>query len=366
MATQPRTTALHASHLKSGARMVDFAGWEMPIQYSGILEEHRAVRTAAGLFDISHMGQILVGGPAAAPWLDRIVTCDVGALEPAQARYGFLLNEQGGVIDDLFVYRTAPDQILLVVNASRADEDFARLSAEAHPEAHLDYLAGRAAGLALQGPAAAGILESTLGRARPLPARNGVMSLRFEGVDLLVARTGYTGEDGFELFLPAGAAPALWDLLLERGASAGLRPCGLGARDTLRMEACYPLNGSDLSPGITPLEAGLGWAVAFNKPQFHGRAPLLRQREQGVARKWSALRMDEKSPPPRAHYPVFADGRQVAELSSGTLSPTLGIGIGLAHLPAELAAPGTALEIGIRDKRFRATVQKKPLYKRPA
>jgi aminomethyltransferase len=366
MPTQPRTTALHANHLKSGARMVDFAGWEMPIQYSGILEEHRAVRTAAGLFDISHMGQILVAGPAAAPWLDRMVTCNVGALAPAQARYGFLLNDRGGVIDDLFVYRMAPDQILLVVNASRAEEDFALLRSHAHPEAHLDHLGGRAAGLALQGPAAVGILAETLGRARELPPRNGVIALPFDGEQLLLARTGYTGEDGFEIFLPAGAAPALWDLLLERGASAGLRPCGLGARDTLRMEACYPLNGNDLSPEITPLEAGLGWAVALDKPEFPGRAPLVRQREQGVGRKWSALTMDDKSPPPRAHYPVFSGGEQVAELSSGTLSPTLGIGIGLAYLSADLAAPGTALEIGIRDKRFRATVQKKPLYKRSA
>ncbi len=363
---ESRSTALLSRHVAAEARLVDFAGWNMPIQYTGILDEHRAVRTAAGLFDISHMGQILVTGPAAAPWLDRMVTCDVGALAPAHARYGFLLNDQGGVIDDLFVYRTAPDQILLVVNASRTEEDFALLRAHAHPDAHLDHLDGRAAGLALQGPAAMGILAEALGRARMLPPRNGVISLPFDGEQLLLARTGYTGEDGFEIFLPAGAAPALWDRLLEHGAPAGLRPCGLGARDTLRMEACYPLNGNDLSPGITPLEAGLGWAVALDKPEFPGRAALVRQREQGVMRKWSALRMDEKSPPPRAHYPVYSGGNQVAELSSGTLSPTLGIGIGLAHLPVALAVPGTPLEIGIREKRFRATVQKKPLYKRPA
>jgi len=346
--------------------MVDFAGWQMPIQYGGILEEHRAVRTAAGLFDISHMGQILAAGPEAAHWLHRVLSCDVEGLAPAHARYGFLLNDQGGVLDDLFVYRTAPDQILLVVNASRADDDYAALQRNPHPEVHLDYLVGRTAGLAVQGPNAAALFPDALGHARPLPPRNGVISLPFEGEQLLVARTGYTGEDGFEIFAPASIAALLWDRLLERGAPHGLKPCGLGARDTLRMEACYPLYGNDLSPDITPLEAGFSWAVDLAKPEFPGRTPLLRQREQGLSRKWTALRIDGKSPPLRAHYPVFSDGRQVGELSSGTLSPTLGAGIGLAYLPPDLAKPGTRLEIGIRDQRFPATVHRKPLYQRPA
>jgi aminomethyltransferase len=342
--------------------MVPFAGWEMPVQYAGILEEHRAVRGAAGLFDISHMGQVEVAGALAADWLERVLTNRVARLAEGEGHYTFLLNDRGGVIDDLILYRTGPETFLLVVNAARADEDLGWLSSHLPGTGvTLGALEGRAA-LALQGPLAPAILADALGPEHPQPARNRIA--RLDGT--WVARTGYTGEDGFEIFLPATEVEAVWGRLLELGGGAGLKPCGLGARDTLRLEMGYPLNGSDLSPERTPLEAGLGGFVDLRKGEFIGRDVLAQQESRGLPSRLAAIRLDAPGPPPRPHYGVIHEGEVVGELCSGTLSPSLGIGVGLAYLPPLLAEPGTELEIDIRGKAHSARVVRRPFYARPA
>jgi len=354
-----KTTPLYDEHLRLGAKVIDFGGWLMPVQYSGIGDEHLTVRSAAGLFDISHMGQFTVTGPGAGAWLNRLLTNDIHRLTPGFGQYTFLLNEQGGVIDDLIVYELKADEYLLIVNASMVEVDFAWMEARLEPEGVT--LANRSAdwaGLALQGPKAPGLLEEIFGI--PRVARNEVRQVTRDGVPFVIAGTGYTGEEGCELFFPAAHAAALWTRILEGGAGAGIKPCGLGARDTLRLEMCYPLNGSDLSPAHTPLEAGLAIFVDLKKPEFVGRDALLAQKAAGVPARLAPIRMVEKGPPPRAHYPVLADGRQVAELCSGTLSPSLGVGIGMAYLPAVLARIGQELEIEIRGRRFKAVVERKP------
>lgn len=333
--------------------MVDFAGWEMPVQYTGILDEHRTVREHCGVFDISHMGEFFVRGPGAAAWLDHLLTNRASRLADGEAQYSLLLNERGGVIDDLIVYRLGPEDFLLIVNAAKIDEDAAWLAT--HQPAGVEF-ANRSddfAALAVQGPASPEVFRALTGS--DLPAeRNRVVPLG----DAYVVTTGYTGETGFELVVPAGEAAAWWDRVL----AAGAKPCGLGARDTLRLEMCYPLNGSDLSPDRTPLEAGLGFFVDLEKPDFIGRDALLAQKASGLPTRLAALRVEEKSPPIRSHYAVLAGGENVAETSSGALSPTLGCGIALAYLPFALAKVGQDLEIDVRGRRYRAVVVKKPFY----
>ncbi len=359
--------------------MVGFGGWSMPVHYpAGILAEHRAVRTAAGVFDISHMGQFIVSGPGAKAWLNGVFTNNLDRVGAGQSQYGFLLNEAGGVIDDLIIYEYAGGEFLLVVNASKIDEDFAWLNSHLPNGIELSNRSDRFAAVALQGPRAPEIYAAFFGPDEPLPERFGVRVLDRNGLTFVVARTGYTGEDGFEFFFPARAAALIWDELLEKGAPFGLIACGLGSRDSLRLEVCYPLNGSDLSASRTPLAAGLGMFVDLNKPEFIGRWALVRQRgEGGPAEKLVAFRMTEKSPPPRSHYPVFHKGnasgepatdgarqQPIGETTSGGLSPSLEAGIGLAYVPAALAKPGETLEIDIRGKRYAAVIEKKPLYKR--
>lgn len=352
------TSALHHSplepaHRARGARLVPFAGWLMPVQYAGITEEHLAVRRHAGVFDISHMGEFFVSGPAAADWLNGLLTNDVTRLEVGQGQYSLMLNDRGGVIDDLIVYRTEPDQFFLVVNASKIDENAAWMRARlpSGGRVRFDDQSAAWAGLAVQGPAAASLLDH-------LPPRHGVAV----GGSVILCRTGYTGEDGFELFAPAEAGIA-W---FERFLNAGAQPCGLGARDTLRLEMGYPLNGSDLSPDRTPLEAGLGTFVAWNKGDFIGRAPLTAQKAAGGHDRLVGLRLTQAGPPLRSHYAVHADGTRIGELTSGGISPSLGIGIGMAYLPAGFTAPGTRVEIDIRGRLHPAEVVKKPFYRKPA
>jgi aminomethyltransferase len=363
-----KTTPLYPEHLRLGAKMIEFGSWLMPVQYSGIVDEHLAVRGNAGLFDISHMGQFVVSGPQAGEWLNRMLTNDIARLSPGHGQYTFLLNENGGVIDDLIVYRLREEEYLLIVNAAKVEEDFAwmrgRLGQEEGQGADGVALKNRSAdyaGLALQGPKAPRLFDELFGISRP--GRNEVRQVTRDGVPFVVACTGYTGEEGYEFFFPATEAAAQWNRILERGTDAGIKPCGLGARDTLRLEMCYPLNGSDLSPAHTPLEAGLSIFVDLNKPEFVGREALLAQRERGIPYRLAPIKMTEKGPPPRAHYPVLKDGVQVAELSSGTLSPSLGFGIGMAYLPANLARIGEELEIEIRGRRFPGTVERKPFRK---
>lgn len=342
--------------------MVGFAGWEMPVQYSGILEEHRAVRSSAGLFDISHMGQLVVEGSGAAAWLDALLTNRASALAPGEGHYTLMLNGRGGVIDDMLVYRLEEGRFFLVINASKTDEDLAWMRARPHPEVEIHHRTGFAA-LALQGPRSGEILAACCRGHFPAPGRN-CIALAEGGT--LVARTGYTGEDGFEIFLPATAGTEAFERLLAVGEGMGIRPCGLGARDTLRLEMGYPLNGNDLSPERTPLEAGLGFFVDLEKAVFEGKAALLAQKEAGLPSKLAAIRMVGPGAPPRPHYPVLHHGERVGELCSGTLSPSLGCGIAMAYLPPEIAAPGTALEIAVRDRHFPAETVKKPFYRKEA
>jgi len=336
--------------------MVDFSGWEMPVQYSGILDEHRAVRESAGVFDISHMGEFFVHGAGSVDWLDSLLTNNASSLPVGHAHYSLMLNERGGVIDDLIVYRLGADAFLLVVNASMIAEDAAWMRARLVAGVTFEDRSDRFAALAVQGPDSGKFFEKLF--ARPMPGeRNRVLEI----ADGFVVTTGYTGEEGFEWIVPAASAAAAWDAVLGLGA----KPCGLGARDTLRLEMCYPLNGSDLSPNHTPLEAGLGFFVDFTKSDFVGKPALVEQRASGVPRRLSALKVIEKSPPIRPHYPVFVDGAPVGETTSGALSPTLGCGIALAYLPTEASKPGREVEIEVRGKKFRAVVHKKPLRQKP-
>ena len=352
--------------------MVDFAGWEMPVQYGGILEEHKAVREDCGIFDISHMGEFLIRGREAASFLDSLLTNSVAKLEEGQAQYSLLLNEHGGIIDDLIVYRTGAQEFLLIVNAAKIDEDFAWLRdhiANGTDEVALLNLSDAYAALAIQGPGAPEVFAKVFS----LPweqRRNRIAQLGDKlasggnpdsagTVRSFVATTGYTGEAGFEILIPANEATRFWDSFIASGA----RPCGLGARDTLRLEMCYPLNGSDLSSSHTPLEAGLGAFVDFEKEHFTGRDALLRQKEEGIASKLAAIRVQEKSPPIRAHYAILLNGEKVGETTSGALSPTLGCGIALGYLPFPLAKIGQDLEIEVRSRLYRACVVKKPFYK---
>ncbi len=352
--------------------MVPFGGWSMPVQYpSGILAEHRAVRTTAGVFDISHMGQFIASGPGAKSWLNSVFSNNLARIGAGQSQYGFLLNEAGGVIDDLIIYEYAEGEFLLVVNASKIDEDLAWLTTHlpTGEELELSNRSDRFAALAVQGPRTPEIFAAFFGPTVPLPERFGVQVIDHKGLTFVVARTGYTGEDGFEWFIPARAAEVVWDELLAKGAPFGLIPCGLGSRDSLRLEVCYPLNGSDLSPQRTPLEAGLGIFVDLKeKSDFIGRNALLKLKEAGgPTERLAAFRMTDKSPPTRSHYAVFARGgeERAGETTSGGFAPSLdGAGIGMAYLPAALAKAGTAIDIDIRGKRYAAVVEKKPLYKR--
>jgi aminomethyltransferase len=377
-----KRTPLHAAHQRLGARLVEFGGWEMPVHYAGIMDEHLAVRRAAGLFDISHMGEVRVEGPGALGFLNRTLTNDLGRLSPGHGQYTLLCNSQGGTIDDLYAFRLAPAVFLLVINASRIEADVAWLKASlaADPDSSsvkLEDISSATGALALQGPASASFIDRTLpgpaaeGGVIPCPSglkRNQIAAFPFGGATVWVARTGYTGEDGFEIVAPAALIEGLWTLLLEDGRGAGIAPCGLGARDTLRTEMCYPLYGHELDEQTSPIEAGLGAFVALDKAEFHGRSALAAQRAAGPARRCAAFRMLERSAPPRPGYSIWSTGPeavQIGVVSSGTQGPSLGIGIGMGYLPTPLARPGALIDIEIRGKRAPAVIATKPLYKKP-
>ena len=353
--SQLKSSPLEAAHQALGARLVSFAGWNMPVQYTSIIDEHKAVRNLCGVFDISHMGQFIVSGPEAGKWLNGLLTNNIETLGVNQGQYTMMLNESGGVIDDMIAYRSGEEEFFLVVNASMIDEDFAWMAARRIAGADLRNESEQWAGLAVQGPGSQLIFAAVCPDAE-LPARN---HLAVTGAGALVCRTGYTGEDGFEFFCPASEANVYWDRFL----AAGAKPCGLGARDSLRLEMGYPLNGNDLSPERTPIEAGLGFFCDLEKGDFIGRDVLARQKADGPAVKLTAIRYLEKGAPPRAHYPVVsADGAVIGELASGVLSPSLMTGIGMAYLPTEFSKIGTPLSIEVRGKLFPAEVVKKPFY----
>lgn len=359
-----KKTPLYDEHVRLGAKMIPFGDWIMPVQYSGIREEHQAVRNHVGVFDISHMGQLVATGTGASGWLNEMLTNNIEKLEVDTGQYTFLLNERGGIIDDLIIYRTAPDEFLLIVNASRTDEDFAWLERHRPNNASIANRSADYAGLAIQGPSVVDLFHSILGPKIDLPPRNTIVELARDGTELLIARTGYTGEDGIEVFFPAKDATMVWNEILEKGKPFHIRPCGLGARDTLRLEMCYPLNGSDLSPEHNPIEAGLGFFVDLTKPKFIGREQLVRAKESGISSRLVPFRMKSKGPPPRPHYSVWREGEQIGEATSGTLSPSLNEGIGMAYIATPHARVNTEIEIEIRGQKFPATIEKKPLYKK--
>lgn len=357
-------TPLHESHLALGARMVPFAGWEMPVQYSGIVQEHQAVRKAAGVFDISHMGQFIVSGQGAAAFLNRALTHDVTQLEVGQGQYSLMLNDEGGVIDDLILYRTSSREYFLVVNASMISVDWAHLKSLLSPndDVQMADLSSRTAGLAIQGPRSRAVFTKVFGPDAPFPPHNSILVSADTDGFMWLCGTGYTGEEGFELFVPNEKAAAYFELFVAAVREEGGNVCGLGARDTLRLEMGYPLNGNDLAPDKTPLQAGLGFFVAMDKPDFVGKAVLEAQKASGLPSRLAAFRMTGTTPPPRPHYPVLFNGTVVSEVASGTQSPSLGIGIGMAYVPTEASKPGSQLEIEIRGRRFPAEVVKKPFY----
>jgi aminomethyltransferase len=358
-----KKTPLYDEHVKHGAKMIPFGDWIMPVQYTSIMDEHQTVRKNIGMFDISHMGQLIADGKSAGPWLNEMLTNNIDKLGAGQGQYTFLLNEKGGIIDDLIVYRIGDTKFLLVVNASRADEDFAWLNQHRPQDVDLKNRSADFGGVAIQGPKITELFTD-------LPPRNHIVDLELEGMPISIARTGYTGEDGVEVFFRASDAAKFWNTVLEKGAKFGIKPCGLGARDTLRLEMCYPLNGSDLSPERNPIEAGLGFFVDLTKPKFIGRDVLLKMKENGPAQKLAAFRMDGQGasragvPPPRPHYSVFSSGQRVGEVTSGTLSPSLNYGVGMAYINAPHAKIGSKIEIEIRGQKFPATIEKKPLYKK--
>ena len=358
-----KKTPLHDEHVRLGAKMVDFGGWAMPVQYSGIIDEHHAVRGNLGVFDISHMGQFFAEGASTAQWLNRLLTNNVDRLAVGECQYTLLLNEAGGVIDDLIVYRVGEARYLLVVNAAKIDEDFAWMHARWEGDIAFENRSAHFAGLAVQGPRSAQLFDAFFHGKYSRPARNEILGVEIDGETYYIARTGYTGEDGFEVFCPASRAVRSWNDILRKGADFGIKPCGLGARDTLRLEMCYPLNGSDLAPDTTPIEAGLSIFVDLQKPEFIGREALTQQKKKGVKRRLVPFKMTGASPPPRSHYGVFKGDQKIAETTSGTLSPTLKIGIGMAYIPTEYARINEQIEIEIRGKRFPATIEKKPLHR---
>jgi aminomethyltransferase len=352
-----KRTPLYDEHVRRGARMVPFAGWLMPVQYTSIVEEHQAVRNNVGMFDISHMGQLIAYGSGARAWLNTMLTNNIDKLEVGQGQYTFLLNERGGIIDDLIAYRIGDQKFLLVVNASCTDEDFAWLDRHRSKDVDLTNRSEHFGGVAIQGPRVAELFVN-------LPARNHIVDVEMEGMPVSMARTGYTGEDGVEVFFRSRDAVKFWNTVFQKGEKFGIKPCGLGARDTLRLEMCYPLNGSDLSPERNPIEAGLGFFVDLTKPKFIGRDVLLKIKENGPREKLVPFRMKEKGPPPRPHYSVFDNGERVGEVTSGTVSPSLNWGVGMAYVSTPHAKIGAKIDIEIRGQKFPATIEKKPLYKK--
>ncbi len=362
-----RRTPLHDVHRELGARLVPFAGYEMPVQYTSIIEEHRTVRSAVGLFDLSHMGEIEVVGEEAVAFLRYALVSDPGALEVNQAQYSMACEADGGIIDDLIVYRRSENRFWVVCNASNRAAVLDQLTAlldRGDFGATIEDRSDRIALLAPQGPSSAGLVGeltdldlTTIGNYRSAPGT-------VAGIDCLVARTGYTGEDGFELFCDARRARDLWDALTRAGESQGARPCGLGARDTLRLEAGMPLYGNELDRDTNPFEANLGRVVKLEKGEFVGRAALQAVQQSGPGRKLIGLQMVDNAIP-RAGYEVRADGKPVGHVTSGTLSPTLGTKIAMGMVPAALAAVGNSFEVVVRDRPYRAEQVKLPFYKRP-
>ncbi|MFP3388440.1 glycine cleavage system aminomethyltransferase GcvT [Brevibacillus sp. SIMBA_040] len=365
-----KRTPLFPLYANYGAKVIDFGGWELPVQFSSIIEEHHAVRTLAGLFDVSHMGEVTIEGPDATTCVQYLITNDISKLQINQAVYAALCYPNGGIVDDLLVYKQGEQKYLLVINASNIDKDVDWILSHAIGDVTIENVSSKTAQLALQGPIAEKVLQRmTKADLSEIAYFTFKDDVEVAGIKTLVSRTGYTGEDGFELYLDAADAPALWEKILEEGKVDGVVPCGLGARDTLRFEARLPLYGQELGPDISPLEAGIGFAVKLQKEaDFIGKKALQKQKEEGVSRKLVGIELIGRGIP-RTGYPVYAaDAAETDEaigyVTSGTQSPTLKRNLGLALIKADYAAIGTALTVEIRGKRIEAVTVKAPFYKR--
>lgn len=363
-----KQTPLIAQHRAAGAKLVDFAGWEMPIQYSGVLDEYQTVRSKAGLFDVSHMGRLMVSGPGALAFLQSVTTNDAAKLAVGQAHYSMVCNDEGGIKDDIFVYRLKPTDYLLCVNASNRAKVLTWL--QAHPrdagvvlEDHSDQMAQ----IALQGPLSKDIMIALGGGAVTTLKLHHICEATLASTPTLIARTGYTGELGYELYVPADRVGRLWERIIEAGASKGLKPAGLGSRDLLRLEMGYLLYGNDIDETTTPIEAAVEWTVSMEKGDFTGRPKLLAQKEGGPAKRFVGFELLEKAVP-RHGCKILDAGSSVpiGEVSSGNLSPILQKGIGLGYVPLTHSTIGSKLTIDIRGKSVPAQVVKLPFYRKPA
>jgi aminomethyltransferase len=374
-----KRTSLYEIHQQLGGKLIEFGGWEMPVQYTSIMDEHQAVRTAAGIFDISHMGEVTVSGAAATDFLNHVLTNDIRKLAPGQGQYTLMCNERGGVIDDLYAYQLSDGVYFLVINASRIEPDVAWLQARAAEftrrgaDLQLTDASHNYSAVALQGPRVKEFIAACLPGAAISAKRvasvtdlkkNEIGGFPFANGCVLVSRTGYTGEDGFEMVGEGPAIRELWETVLVKGAAFGVKPCGLGARDTLRTEVCYPLYGHELDENTTPIEAGVGFFVALDKGDFVGRAVLAEQKVAGPAKKCVAFKLTGKAAPPRPGYPIWLNGAPVGQVVSGTQSPSLNVGIGMGYIPTELAKPGGEIEIEARGRRAPAMIVAKPIYRR--
>ncbi|MBN2409255.1 MAG: glycine cleavage system aminomethyltransferase GcvT [Candidatus Aminicenantes bacterium] len=359
-----KKTRLHESHKKLNSRMIEFFGWEMPVEYSGIIAEHLAVREAAGLFDVSHMGEFLIRGKDALALVQHLTPNDAARLAPYQAQYSALTTPQGTFVDDLLVYCLGPEEYFLVPNAANTDKDYAWIVAHKDGfDAVVENVSERYTQIALQGPKAREILQSLTDVDLPAIKRFWARPGKVAGVDSLISRTGYTGEDGFEIYMTASEPAVVWEEIIRTGRPHGLLPVGLGARDTLRLEASLMLYGNDIDETTTVLEADLKWIVKFKKGDFLGREALEKQAAEGIKRKIVGFELREKGIP-RSHYPVFVRGQKAGEVTSGTFSPYLKKSIGLVYLPVADAEIGAELEVGIRDKKIAGAVVPIPFYRR--
>ncbi len=358
-----RTTPLNSVHRALGAKMVDFGGWDMPVQYSGIIEEHNAVRKAVGVFDVSHMGEIEIRGPESGKLTEFVTTNQVAKLKIGQAHYSGLLYGHGGFVDDILVHKVADDHYFLCVNASNQEKDFEHIRAANRLNAQVEFASERYAQIAIQGPKAQATLQKLtavdLSSIRYYWFTDGEVG----GTAARIAHTGYTGEDGFEIYIAPVEAERIWKLIFDAGAEFGIKPCGLGARNTLRLEAKMALYGHEIDASITPLEADLAWIVKFDKGDFLGREALIRQKENGIKRKLVGFRMCGRGIG-REGYEVRLNGAPAGWVTSGSPSPTTNANIGLCYLPVEYAQPGQAIQITIRNQPVDAVTVETPFYKR--
>lgn len=364
---QLKRTPLYEAHKRLGGKLVGFVGWELPVQFSGIIAEHNAVRGEAGLFDVSHMGEIFVTGPEAEAALNYLTCNDVKSLYDGRAQYSAITNEKGGVVDDIIVYRFSKNKYLLCVNASNIARDFDWLKTKNKFDAKFENQSEAFGQIAIQGPKAAGILAKLLGRPEVLDVKYyHFMESEYSGIPLILARTGYTGEDGFEIFSPAPHTEKIWNGLLEVGEADGLKPCGLGARDSLRLEAAFPLHGHELSEDVSAIESGLGWIVKLDKGDFIGRDALLAHRDQGSPRSLAGFVVLDPGIAREREKVFAADGREIGVTTSGTKTPTVNKALGLALVASAEAKIGAKVSIEVRGRKLSCEIVKRPFYKRTA